>query len=219
MCRALAFCSGDSSAASAAAAAGWGDVILQNNSAVLLKALSQTVSASAATAPPPPVSTMLDILSCIAPHSPVVGALVIPSLSSLLPLITSSPSRIRLPWLRLLISICETRHPAHCSSAARNGALLLPVQMAQDGLAEDILTALTAVHALAVSVLLPGGPAADDDEECLLCRTGALQAMTFVMRSSDDAAYLTLAASVQLLQCRHVRALLAPLSPPSQTLL
>jgi hypothetical protein len=116
--------------------------------------------------------------------------------------------------LRLIVALCALRDHTLCGAAARGGALLLPIKLAQSGAAEQILLSLTAIHALAVGLLVPPAPspnAADSGDECLLCSSGALQAASYVMRASDDASYLSLAASVFFLQCRHVPS--PPLSP------
>jgi hypothetical protein len=161
---------------------------------------------------------MLDLLSCTAPHSAPDATLLLSSLSSLIPPITTAPSPVVCAWLRLLHALCA--HPTSCNQAARGGALLLPVRVAQSGSADEILPALKAIHALAAGLLSPkdadaavAAAAASDD--CMLCSSGTLQAMSFIMRSSSDPTYLTLAASVLLLQCRHVGPPPPPLCPPT----
>lgn len=210
--RALAFCAGSRDAAAAAAAAQWGSILLHDGARAVLQAIAPLARATSqlpTTFPATPTAPIiLDILGCIAPHTPSVGAAVSSLLPPLLPLITSSPAPVHTAWLRLLIAICAAPHRAGCSAAARDGALLLPVRLAQSGSAEDIMSALTALHSMASSVLVPHADysaSAVDGDDCLLCRSGALQAMTFVMRSSDDPDYTSLAASVLLLQCRHVQ--------------
>jgi hypothetical protein len=213
-CSALEFCSGSAGAAAAAAAAGWGALLLRDNADSLAHWHTPSpTSHAAAPSSSPSAAVVLDIISCIIPHSPSDAALFTSHLPTLLPLITSSPSLVHLAWLRLLISICAPSSAVHCSSAARGGALLLPVQLAQSGTVEEILPALAALHALAAGVLAPAvlaptgvaAAAADaHDEECLLCSSGTLQAVFYIMRSSDEPSYITLAASVGLLQCRFV---------------
>jgi hypothetical protein len=210
VCRARAFCIGSRDAAAAAAAAGWGALLLRDaqdkdGPSALLHTL---LSASDAPHPASSVSCaalMLDILTCTTPLSRHDAALIVQALPSLLPLIAPSPDPIRSAWLHLLVAICASNDHTHCSAAARGGALLLPVDLAQSGTAAQILLSLTTIHALAAGALLPEGvAAAADDGECLLCTTGTLQAMAFVMRSTEDPSYLSLAASVFSLQCRHV---------------
>lgn len=225
MCRALEFCSESAPAAAAAAAAGWGASLLRDTPDDLAHTLSLT-SHAAAPSTSLSAAAVLDIISCILPHSPIDADLIASHLPTLLPLITSSSSPVHLAWLRLLISICTVSPTAHCSSAAHSGALLLPVQLAQSGTVEEILPALRALHALAAGVLAPTvlaptgvAAAASDarDEECLLCSSGTLQAASYIMRSSDEPSYITLAASVALLQCRFVCLAPSPTQHPVTT--
>ncbi len=220
MCRALEFCSESAPAAAAAAAAGWGASLLRDTPDDLAHTLSLT-SDAAAPSTSLSAAAVLDIISCILPHSPTDADLIASHLPTLLPLITSSSSPVHLAWLRLLISICTVSSTAHCSSAAHGGALLLPVQLAQSGTVEEILPALGALHALAAGVLAPTGvaAAASDarNEECLLCSSGTLQAASYIMRSSDEPSYITLAASVALLQCRFVYLSPSPTQHPVTT--
>jgi hypothetical protein len=149
---------------------------------------------------------MLDILACVTPHSSRDASLFMSSFPSLLPLISPASDSIRSAWLRLLIAICSSRDHVHCRAAAHGGALALPVDLAQSGTPAQILLSLSAIHALAAGALAPqDGLAAfaDDGNECLLCHTGTLQAMAYIMRSTADPSYISLAASVFSRPCLH----------------
>jgi len=192
-------------------------MLLQDSPGALLPTLTQAAAADAASASSPLAALMLDLLSCTTPHSQRDATLLVSSLPPLPPLISTSASTIVCAWLRLLHALCM--HPIPCSNAARVGALLLPVRVAQSGSASEIMPALTAIHALAAGLLVPKADAAASvavaaDEDCLLCSSGALQAMSFTLRSSSDPSYLTIAANVLLLQCRHVT---PPPPPPTAT--
>jgi hypothetical protein len=158
---------------------------------------------------------MIDILTCLAPHEHNGIALLTSALPSLIPSISSSSRPVQIAWLHLLVTICQSSQVFDCVSAARNGALDLPIRLIKSGTVQDILAALHATLALAQGALSHPTLSELDNhaEDCLLCRSGALQAMIYIMRTSSDATYFTLASSVCLIQCRYVSSLSYSTSP------